>query len=139
MTKPTSKWGALSARILELLTDYGPMTRAELDGHLDHTASSIGPVLTRMIKTRSKRPQRLHVSDWVTDHEGQRKYPRAVYAIGPGVNKPYKPAVSAKAAHAKRQAEYLRLLKTSSVFNLGVTRKQFAERKRSAQTLVGAL
>lgn len=135
MSNPTSKWGALAARILDLLRDYGPMTRAELGAYLDHTASSISPVLARMTKTTPKRPQRLHVGGWVTDHEGQRHYPRPVYHIGPGVNKRYKPELSAKQAHAKRQSDKLRMLKTSSVFNLGVTRQEFAQRRRAALSI----
>ena len=129
MSKTPDAWGSLVDKIIEAITSLGPMTSAELQAHLRYSASSVSRVLSRMTRDSPRRPQRLHVSGWVTDQEGQRTYPRAQYSLGPGINRPYKRAVTAKAAHSKRQGDKLRMLKTSSVFNLGVTRAEFAARK----------
>lgn len=133
MIKSTSRWGGLASAITEAISALGPMTGADLCEHLGNPINSVSTALSRMIKTTPKHPQRLHISGWVWDHEGQRAYPRAQYSLGPGKNRECEPPITTKARHAQRQADKLRLLKTSSVFNLGVTREQFTQRRKQAR------
>jgi hypothetical protein len=40
-----------------------------------------------MITTSKRMSQRAHIKSWRDEEEGQREYPRPVYAFGPGPNK----------------------------------------------------
>lgn len=105
-------------RALELLSEFGPMTQAELGDLLGldrFAASALVNVLRRPLKTV---PKRVHIVRWVTDHPGQRSYPRAVYALGEGPDVP-RPKRNRKAVKRRYQENLRTRLKTSSVFRLG--------------------
>lgn len=118
-------WGVQTQRILDLLEHQGPMTRSEacqILGIDRQSAASIFSRLMRPTKRPEDRPKRIHICGYRNDEEGQRRYPRAIYAIG---NKPdaRRPTADPKAAKRRYWANRKgRLL--NSVFALGLTRAQ---------------
>lgn len=95
------------------------MTSVEIADHIGITTHLSSEMMINLSKKSPKRPQRVHIIQWVYDHPGQRKYPRAVYALGPGPNvkKPKSDQLALKRAYEARKKS---ILKTSSVFNLAV-------------------
>lgn len=88
------KRGELVSEILQLLREYGPMTRADLCLHLKHDTVSIASVLSRMHRDTPVAGKRVYIRDWVYDAERGKRYPRPVYAIGSATDCP-KPQSSA--------------------------------------------
>lgn len=118
----TAAYGSTVAAIIAALDECGPMTRAELSAHLGKDRTLVSAVVTRMARpTKDGQPKRLHVTNFVYDHEGSRRYPRAVYALGsyPDARKP-KPD---KAENKRRYDESRRLQQASSVFTFGQPRR----------------
>jgi hypothetical protein len=122
-----TKWGAVAEQILHTLETVGPMTRVEICAHLGIDRGIGAAIANRMAKPSATKPKRVYITDYVYDQEGQRRYPRAVYAIG---DKPdAKRTKSDPAANKRRyiQAKVARF-KMNSVFNMGLTRRQVEER-----------
>ena len=71
----------------------------------------------------------LGIAQWVYDHEGQKRYPRAVYAWG---NYPdaAKPERDTRATHQRHRAKKRLLSAVNSVFNLGRLSRGGYTRKR---------
>jgi hypothetical protein len=128
--KEGSNWGVLAGKIMQAIEELGPMTRAELCQHLNHDSEGVSSVLARLRKPTKELPQRVHISGWVYDQEGQREYPRAQYALGAEEDKPLRRRMTKREIHSTRQAIYATRLKTASVFNLGLTREQLREQSR---------
>lgn len=106
-------------QVLEALQDYGPMTQAELSEVTEIDPHFLSAMMNKLSGPTQKKPQRVHIIGWVYDQPGARKYPRAVYAIGPGSNRT-KPKMTL-AEHSRNYRERQKsILKTSSVFNLAV-------------------
>jgi DNA-directed RNA polymerase specialized sigma24 family protein len=117
-------YGVLVANIERLLRQHGELTSAEICAELDVDRSQGGAVLSRMNKASPKLPKRIYKVKYIDEHEGQRRYPRSVYALGdlPDAKKP-------KASAAKNSKRYrLRVnKKVASVFHLGLSRNQKRE------------
>ena len=69
-------------RILETIEEIGPMTAAEVAQHLGKDSRSIVKLMNDLCQAKPERAQKLYISGFVHDMEGQRKYPRAVYSLG---------------------------------------------------------
>lgn len=128
--KTTAGWGSTSAAILDIVQAFGPMTRQEIGNHLEMDRMYVSAIITRMTKDTPKAGKRLYVERYVYDSEGQKRYPRAVYAAG---NKPC--AKRPKADHKENRRRYLAGLRKrmtgNSVFNLGLTRRQYEAKRRA--------
>lgn len=109
-------------RIMSLLAEFGPMTAAEIMEMSGMDTHNTSDALLRLIKQNSKNPQRIHIIKWVTDQPGQRRYPRAVYALGEGPNTK-KPKPDPNARKREYEARTKMRLKGSFVFNLGIPLK----------------
>lgn len=99
-----STWGVTTLRMLDALEQHGPMTRSELCAHLGLDRQTAASIVSRLTKP-SKRPlgpKRVYICDWRDDEEGQRKYLRAVYALGDKPDKP-RPAYKPRLLAAKRR------------------------------------
>jgi len=114
-------FGVVVAKIERLLEQQKELSAAEICSELNMTRNQIGAVISRMRKASPKMPQRIYRVRYVFDHEGQRRYPRAVYALGdlPDAKKP----VSSYKEIRKRY-EKNKKMKINSVFQLGFTRRQ---------------
>jgi hypothetical protein len=102
---------------LKALED-GPMTSAELAEVLGASPRHASATMLLLIK----HPQRAHIKSWVNDHSGQRRYPRALYALGQGSNAK-KPKADPLARKREYEARKKSIFKTSSVFNLAIPLK----------------
>lgn len=108
----------LCQRILDELQVCGPMTAAELNAHLKETKHRIAAATNRLRKEQRTKPKRIYVTHYVFDHEGQRRYPRPVFALGnfPDARRPK----SDKKEIKRRYEDKVRRQRTNNfVFNLG--------------------
>lgn len=113
--------GDVVQTVLRLLDENGPMTAASMVTEAGVEKDILAATITRMRKPtlRPKAPKRIYVLDWVYDEEGQRKYPRPLFALGdkPDKKKPKRDRHAVAKAYRERQKK--RFL-GNSVFNLGV-------------------
>lgn len=105
--------------MLDALRDYGPMTRVDLEELLGLTKAQTSRLMECIIYESKRLPQRAHIKAYVYDQEGQKRYPRALYAFGPGVNAA-KPKRDQQAVQKRSRAKKKRLIATNSVFNLAM-------------------
>lgn len=117
-------YGELVDQITKLLQEHGSLTRAELCLHLGRARDEVAAVVSRMARPGKTVPKRVRVVGYVYDQDRQRRYPRAVYALGdgPDVKKPKPDPKEVKrrynaAKRAKRTMNF--------VFNLGLPRRVF--------------
>lgn len=122
--------GETVARIEALIDSYGPMTRVEICQHIGKDRRCVSSIVSRMMKQTPRKPKRLYILRYVFDHEGERSYPRAVYALG---DKPdaRRPQSDPKAAKRRYNAKVKALNTANFVFNLGLPRRIY-ERRQSA-------
>jgi len=120
--------GDTIARVLELLQEVGPMTRAEMSQHLEIDRRNLASAVTRMIRPSPRLPRRIHILRYVSDMEGQRVYPRAVYALG---DKPdaKRPVPDHKATKRRYNAKVRARNTANFVFNLALPRRVYENRK----------
>lgn len=126
-----NNWGSTVKRIEQLLAERGPMTRVELEDalHLDHRR--IASIVSRMCRPTKTIPKRIYIKSWVYDHEKQRYYPRAVYALGDKRNAT-KPKPNPLEARRKYDRKIKMMMTSNSIFNMGLTRKQYLAKRREA-------
>lgn len=128
-----TKRGEVVRAILRMLDEEGPMTRAEICKRLGREKDEIAAVVTRLNKRTPVSGKRIYVKEYVYDMEGERRYPRAVYALGPLKDAP-KPKPDPKEVKRRYWARAQAKLRTNSVFNLGLSRRQLmANRKKEKQ------
>ncbi|CAB4151767.1 hypothetical protein UFOVP601_33 [uncultured Caudovirales phage] len=113
-----------TSRILQLIEDEGPMSRAEICARLNLDKERSSAVVSRLNKPGARTPKRVYVCAYVYDMEGERYYPRAVFALGDLPDKP-KPKVDLLAVR-KRSREKLKKLRTANfVFHLALPRRVY--------------
>lgn len=121
-------YGEVVDKILEALHTCGPMTRVEIEQFIGLHKDQVSPVVARMNKRTPKSGKRIHITAWSYDAERERRYPRAIYAVGdkPDAKKPKEARIEIRRRYeAKKRLRYT----TNSVFNLAKTREQYrAER-----------
>jgi hypothetical protein len=115
-------------KILDALRDFGPMTRSELEQHMGLPRTALSGLTRGLLKPRATMPKRIHITQWVYDQEGQKRYPRAVLALG---NYPdAKPPVRDTKANQRRHRSKRRtLFATNSVFNLKKLVRGYADER----------
>ena len=118
-----TKWGELTWQVLHMLHEIGPMTRAEICVYLGQDKDKVSSIVSRLATDSPKAGKRIYVCDYVYDMEGERRYPRAVYAIGGGRDKP-RPKPDPLEVKRRYWARRKALLTANSVFHLGMTRRQ---------------
>jgi hypothetical protein len=100
--------------------EVGPMTCTEICAYLALRKSQVQPLLQQLYTKKPQAGRRVHISGWVRDGEGERDYPRPVYALG---DLPDKPKPRPKSGTARTQAyrdKKRKLRQTQFVFNLGL-------------------
>lgn len=131
-------WGNISDRIVLTLEEHGRCTTSELADLLDYDMTKMRSVLARLRKVQKRGPyagtRRIYIAGWVYDAEGEREYPRAVYARGPGRDVP-KPAPKPREVLIERYKEKMRVRRAStSVFNFGKLVAPYAARPFRGET-----
>lgn len=119
----TKPYGALVDQITDALTINGPMTRKEICDFIGQHRSKVASVVTRMARATPQKPKRVYIKRYIEEQDGQRRYPRAVYALG---NKPdaRKPRRDIKANRARYLRNKTNKLRNTSVFNLALSRRE---------------
>lgn len=114
----TAKDGTVQ-RLLRALIDEGPMTMQDMVRLTGKPKSSIHPILCKMLRPtkRPVYPKRIYIYQWVYDQEGQKRYPRPMYAIGDRPDAP-RPVADPKANDKRRRDKRRVMRTTNSVFNL---------------------
>lgn len=129
----TTKRGTIVREILRMLEEEGPMTRAEICKRLGRAKDEVAAVVSRLNKRSPVAGKRIYIKEYVYDMEGERTYPRALYALGPMKDAP-KPIPDQKEVKRRYWARSQLKLKANSVFNLGLSRAQLrALRKKEEQ------
>ena len=122
-------WGEVSSRVLAMLAEFGPMTRAEICKHLGRDKDEIAAVVSRLHRRTPRAGKRVYIQSYAYDQEGERYYPRAVYALG---DKPdaRRPIADPKEVKRRYWARSQLKLRANSVFNLGLSRRQLRAMKK---------
>ena len=124
-------FGVVVERILDLLEHVGPMTRSEIEQNLGIGKNTAGSVISRLNRASKQLPKRVYIKAYVYDHEGTRRYPRAVYALGDRADAA-RPKPQGK-ENRRRYAEKLKsVYRTNSVFNLGRSVREIREMRKAA-------
>lgn len=108
-----ASYGLIVKKIMDGLTEHGPMSRTEASAKLGISGDTLSAVFSRLSKPGKKALKRIHIKDWKTEIKHGRPYLRAVYAIG---NKPNKPRPNS------RTPDDAQPVLITSVFDLGATR-----------------
>lgn len=115
----TINYGKNVSAALDALCLHGEITAMELMNSAGIDRRSAHAALNNLATRTKSGQKRAHIVRWVHDHEGARKYPRAVYALGDKRDAP-KPKRDVKAT---KRAYYDRIRSKTlmnSVFNLGL-------------------
>ncbi len=120
-----TRYGSVTERMLAALAELGPMTRSELCRAVGADRQTCSSIITRLMRPRQRpvAPRRVHICGWRDDEEGQRRYLRAVYALGdrPDARKPaYKPRLLAAKRRYWARTHAKRGRAVNSVFALAV-------------------
>lgn len=122
-SKTTTGWGDIPERILQVLHEYGPMTGQDMEDLLNIPAHIINKTLRRMRQpSLRKKPlgeRRVHIVDWAPEAEGQRDYPRPIYAAGHGEHKKRPPKKHRNAVVRDYYRSKKAKTRMNFVFNLG--------------------
>lgn len=89
-------------------------------------------IVSRLHKDTPRVGKQIYITGWVYDAEGQRRYPRAIYAIGskPDAKKPKASALDNRRRYDRKRHA---MFSMNSVFNMGKSRDTLrAERRATA-------
>lgn len=126
-------------KILWALAEEGPMTMQDMMRLTGKPKECVSALLVKMLRptVRPAYPKRIYICQWVYDQEGQKRYPRPMYALGDTPDAP-RPKADPR-ANDKRRRDKRRVMKTTnSVFNLAALsrvqwHKQCANEANTAQ------
>jgi hypothetical protein len=112
------------------LEQYGNQSRAELEMNAGIPKPIIAAIISRLNKDTPRTGKQIHISHYVYDAEGARRYPRAVYALGAGID-----AKKPKSSHLENRRRYESKKKAmycmNSVFNMSKSRDQIRAELRA--------
>lgn len=126
------QYGETTKAILKALRELGPMTRAEIQEAAGVDKHSIAAIVSRLHKDTPRTGKQIYITGWVFDAEGQRRYPRAIYALGakPDTKKPKASTLDNRRRYERKRHA---LFSMNSVFNMGKSRDTLrAERRATA-------
>lgn len=110
--------GPLVIKTLDAMKEYGEITGVELAEHLGIDIRVAHGTLKRLSTRTRAGLKRMYIMRWDSDHQGAKRYPRPVYALGDQLD-----ARKPKADQLARKREYYHRVKgktlMNSVFNLG--------------------
>lgn len=109
----------VTALMLDALAELGPMTAAELCSAVGRTHAQGANAVSLLAKPSKQLPKRAYVYSYTFDGIGERRYPRAVYAIGDKRDNP-KPKPDPTAI--KRRWREGKQARVNSVWSLGLNK-----------------
>jgi hypothetical protein len=122
----TTNTGKNVIRALEALQEFGRMTAQEFADWADISRYDAHAVLIRMNKRTKAGDKRIHIVDWSHEHDGARRYPRPVFALGDKPDK-LKPKPNIRAIRARYEAKKNKTFRMNSVFNMAMPRDKVRE------------
>lgn len=122
----TLNTGQHVVKALEALNEFGRMTAQEFADYADLGRYDAHAVLLRMNKRTKAGDKRIHIADWTHGHDGARRYPRPVYALGDKLDKK-KPKADPAANRRRHEQSKNKMYRMNSVFNLAMTRDKIRE------------
>lgn len=93
------------------------MTQAEMREQTDFSTQSISSAISRITKADCSGIRRAHICAWRSDAPGERDYPRAIYKLGHGDNKP-KPKANQRLVKRRYRARKKARYANSSPFRM---------------------
>jgi len=125
------KYGQTTKAILKGLAELGPMTRSEIQEAVGVDKESIAAIVSRLHKDTPRTGKQIYITGWVFDAEGQRRYPRAIYALGakPDTKKPKASTLDNRRRYERKRHA---LFAMNSVFNMGKSRDTLRAERRAA-------
>ncbi len=118
------KYGGTVEKIVQLITDLGPMSTCELCEELGVNRMYVSAVLSRMRRPTKTLPKRLYVIRYLYQMESAKNYPRAVFALGDKRDAP-KPVFDRRASRKASDQRRRALNTMNSVFNLATPRREY--------------
>lgn len=122
----TTNTGKHVIRVLDALNEFGRMTAQEFADYADIGRYDAHAVLIRMNQRTKAGDKRIHIADWSHEHDGARRYPRPVFALGDKPDKP-KPKPDIRAIRARYEAKKNKTFRMNSVFNMAMPRDKVRE------------
>lgn len=122
----TTNTGQHVIKALEAFNEFGRMTAQEFADYADIGRYDAHAVLNRMAKRTKAGDKRIHIADWTHGHDGARRYPRPVYALGDKLDKK-KPKADPAANRRRHEQSKHKMYRMNSVFNLAMTRDKIRE------------
>lgn len=100
------------------------MTKTEISARIGVDHDHISTILNRLSKPGKIQPKRVYICGYVYDSWGERRYPRPVYQLGmlPNVKKPKRDIKETRRRYLQGLQKRMTM---NSVFNLGLTRKEY--------------
>lgn len=117
-------YGSTVNKVLELLTEVGPLTGADLCEMIGIKHDNLSGVLNRMNHPTKTVPKRIYIKSYVFEYDNSRRYPRPVFAIGDKKNVP-KPKSDKKEIRRSYDNRKKKLYTMNSVFNMGLPRRVY--------------
>lgn len=118
--KATGPWCGHNDQILAALAEHGPMLAADLAAELGVETAAVVNAMRHLRRASKRLAKRVYILRWERLAEGEREYPRAVYALGnrPDARKPPRKHVN----EIRRDYMQRRVNRTraTSVFNLAL-------------------
>ena len=111
----------VTSLMLDALAEFGPMTAAELCSAVGRTHKQGAKAVSLLTKPSKQLPKRAYVYSYTFDGIGERRYPRAVYALGDKRDNP-KPKPDPTAT--RRRWSESKQARVNSVWSLGLTKEQ---------------
>ena len=120
MTAKTKRpWGQLCDLVLRLLIEEGPATASDLALQIGCDRYAVHAAAQKLMRDRERAgPRCVYVSGWAYDAEGQRRYPRPVFAPGSAPDAP-RPKADQNAVKRRYWARRKARLQQADVFRLG--------------------
>lgn len=115
--------------VLAYLRDHGPSTLAQIREDSGIGTSTLSAAVRSMLRGTAVSPRVLYVQRWVDTHEGERRYPRQVLALGNG-NDAKRPPRDVNAAARRWRANKLARKRNNFVFNLGAKIELYDNRRK---------
>lgn len=122
--------GSHVIKALEALEAFGKITAQEFADYADIGRYDAHAVLNRMIKRTKAGEKRLHIASWIHEHDGARRYPRAVFMLGDKPDKP-RPKPNVRENRRRSEAKRNKAMRMNSVFNMALPRDKIRELRRS--------
>jgi hypothetical protein len=123
----------VSDLIIKTLREFGPMTRIDLEEQTGLRRSKLAAVINRLKTKQVHLPKRVYISTWTWESSGQRRYPRPVYAEGNHWDAPRPERTPREEVVRKYQESLVNRVRSSSVFNMGMSAKSIIRGKRSQE------